>query len=120
MQVIFQCCLQSENDEGSKEKSHSGEFLSGRSTAEDMVRVNQLQEHYRMLCDLRLPEEVASALKGLRVSGPLAIILKPLKKRFKFHFSGNKKTNNPEKPEWYLQQVCFCISSDQPLACNKK
>jgi hypothetical protein len=60
-----------------------------------------------MLCDLRLPEEVASALKGLRVSDPLAIILKPLKKRFNFHFSGNKKTNNPEKPEWYLQQVCI-------------
>jgi hypothetical protein len=81
------------------------EFLAGKSTAEDMIRVNQLQEHYRTLCDLRLPENVASALTGLRPSDPLEIILAPLKKRFKFHFSGNKKTNNPEKPEWYLQQV---------------
>ena len=70
-----------------------------------MLRVNQLQERYRMLCDLRLPEEITSNLSGLRTSDPLAVILRPLKKRFQFHFSGNKKTNNPEKPEWYLQQV---------------
>jgi len=33
------------------------------------------------------------------------VVLRPLKKRFKYHFCGNKKTNNPVKPEWYLQQV---------------
>jgi hypothetical protein len=70
-----------------------------------MLRVNQLQEHYRMLCDFRLPDRVASTLAGLRSSDPLSILVRPLKMRFKFHFSGNKKTNNPEKPEWYLQQV---------------
>jgi hypothetical protein len=52
-----------------------------------------------------LPEDISLNLTGLRPSDPLAIILKPLKKRFQFHFTGNKKTNNPEKPEWYLQQV---------------
>ena len=81
---------------------HSSEVL-GR--LEDMSRVHQLQDHFRMLCDLRLPEGVATNLTGLRTSDPISIILKPLKKRFQFHFTGNKKTNNPEKPEWYLQQV---------------
>jgi hypothetical protein len=36
---------------------------------------------------------------------PSEILLKPLRKRFRFHFQGKMKTNNLVRPEWYLQQV---------------
>jgi len=32
-------------------------------------------------------------------------LVEPLKKRFYFHFYGERHTNNPEKPEWYFTQV---------------
>ena len=32
-------------------------------------------------------------------------LAEPLKKRFYFHFYGDRHTNNPEKPEWYFTQV---------------
>ncbi|XP_068762247.1 RAD50-interacting protein 1-like [Montipora capricornis] len=42
---------------------------------------------------------------------PLDWLLKPLRKRFHFHFYGNKQTNNPEKPEWYFTQVLNWIKN---------
>ncbi|XP_062567477.1 RAD50-interacting protein 1-like [Saccostrea cucullata] len=36
---------------------------------------------------------------------PIQHLVTPLHKRFKFHFYGNKQTNNWEKPEWYFGQV---------------
>ena len=36
---------------------------------------------------------------------PSETLLRPLRKRFRFHFWGQKKTNNLVRPEWYLQQV---------------
>ncbi|XP_066291124.1 RAD50-interacting protein 1-like isoform X4 [Branchiostoma lanceolatum] len=36
---------------------------------------------------------------------PLQLLLKPLRKRFKFHFTGSKQTNALDKPEWYLTQI---------------
>ena len=41
---------------------------------------------------------------------PLRLLLQPLKKRFCFHFTGNKQTNDINKPEWYLTQVINWIS----------
>lgn len=41
---------------------------------------------------------------------PMQFILNPLKKRFKFHFFGNKPTNNLSKPEWYLSQALSWVS----------
>nr|CAG4650082.1 EOG090X04F1 [Sida crystallina] len=32
-------------------------------------------------------------------------LLHPLKKRFAYHFSGNRPTNKRDKPEWYLRQI---------------
>ncbi|GAB1607404.1 RAD50-interacting protein 1-like [Argonauta hians] len=40
---------------------------------------------------------------------PLQLMLKPLKKRFKYHFYGNRQTNSLEKPEWYFTQVLAWI-----------
>lgn len=36
---------------------------------------------------------------------PVRALAQPLQKRFRFHFTGDRKTNVPFKPEWYLQQV---------------
>ena len=33
------------------------------------------------------------------------ILMKPFETRFKFHFLLNRKTNNYEKPEWFLNQI---------------
>lgn len=35
---------------------------------------------------------------------PMQFILNPLRKRFRFHFFGDKPTNNLSKPEWYFSQ----------------
>nr|XP_022318447.1 RAD50-interacting protein 1-like isoform X1 [Crassostrea virginica] len=40
---------------------------------------------------------------------PIQHLVDPLRKRFKFHFYGNKQTNNWEKPEWYFGQVLSWI-----------
>ncbi|XP_069485228.1 RAD50-interacting protein 1 [Ambystoma mexicanum] len=42
---------------------------------------------------------------------PMQIMLAPLQKRFRFHFTGNKQTNVPSKPEWYLTQILMWIKN---------
>nr|XP_009858853.2 RAD50-interacting protein 1-like [Ciona intestinalis] len=36
---------------------------------------------------------------------PFQLLLRPLKRRFIFHFTGTKPTNVIHKPEWYLTQI---------------
>ena len=43
--------------------------------------------------------------EDLKVSHPMKLMLKPLRKRFKYHFLGSKTTNNPAKPEWFTTQL---------------
>ena len=38
-------------------------------------------------------------------------LLKPLRKRFLFHFLGSKSTNNPAKPEWWTTQLVLWATS---------
>ncbi|KAE8616301.1 hypothetical protein XENTR_v10008770 [Xenopus tropicalis] len=42
---------------------------------------------------------------------PIQIMLSPLQKRFRYHFTGNKQTNVLSKPEWYLTQVLMWIGN---------
>ncbi|XP_026532983.1 RAD50-interacting protein 1 isoform X1 [Notechis scutatus] len=42
---------------------------------------------------------------------PMQIMLAPLQKRFKYHFTGNRQTNVLTKPEWYLTQVLMWIGN---------
>ena len=46
---------------------------------------------------------------------PIQIMLKPIKKRFYYHFCGNKKTNNLQKPEWYLTQCLVWLKNALPF-----
>ncbi|XP_053110588.1 RAD50-interacting protein 1 isoform X2 [Hemicordylus capensis] len=42
---------------------------------------------------------------------PIQIMVAPLQKRFKYHFTGNRQTNVLSKPEWYLTQVLMWIGN---------
>ncbi|KAF7647510.1 hypothetical protein LDENG_00171300 [Lucifuga dentata] len=42
---------------------------------------------------------------------PIQIMLLPLVKRFRYHFTGNRQTNSLSKPEWYLTQVLMWIKN---------
>lgn len=39
------------------------------------------------------------------ISEPIALLLKPFRQRFEYHFSGVRQTNRLDKPEWYLTQI---------------
>lgn len=57
---------------------------------------------------------------------PLRLMIKSLRKRFRFHFYGNKQTNSIDKPEWYFAQVLgwirdhmsFLDQRIQPVLCR--
>jgi hypothetical protein len=40
---------------------------------------------------------------------PVSLLVRPLRKRFLFHFYGAKKTNRPDKPEWFFTQALTWI-----------
>jgi hypothetical protein len=71
---------------------------------QDFAKVKKFQKTYSVLNEIRLPETILKQYE-LANTDPALVVLRPLKKRFKFHFCGSKKTNNPVKPEWYMQQV---------------
>lgn len=71
---------------------------------QESKNVEKFQKTYSILQEIQLPEKILKQFELTNVD-PAMVVAKPLKKRFKFHFMGAKKTNNPDKPEWYLQQV---------------
>lgn len=40
---------------------------------------------------------------------PIKILLRPLKKRFAFHFTGSRQTARIDRPEWFLTQTLTWI-----------
>ena len=86
----------------------------GRLGPETDVAVAQFRTRFLLMVRLfgsartkRLAEEEEENLIPAEVlcRFPSEIMLVPLRKRFKFHFSGNRKTNNPVRPEWFLLQT---------------
>uniref|UniRef100_A0A674C104 RAD50-interacting protein 1 n=1 Tax=Salmo trutta TaxID=8032 RepID=A0A674C104_SALTR len=45
------------------------------------------------------------------LSLPVQIMLLPLSKRFRYHFTGNRQTNSLNKPEWFLTQVLMWMAN---------
>lgn len=43
------------------------------------------------------------------LSLPMMQLIKPLKKRFVYHFMGTRQTNRADKPEWYFTQILTWI-----------
>ena len=48
------------------------------------------------LLQVELPEKASGRMSD-QLSILMELVTKPLSKKFKFHFFGNRKTNNPEK-----------------------
>ena len=44
---------------------------------------------------------------------PVKILLRPLKKRFTFHFTGTRQTARIDRPEWFLTQTLTWIKLHQ-------
>uniref|UniRef100_A0A2A4J1C9 RAD50-interacting protein 1 n=1 Tax=Heliothis virescens TaxID=7102 RepID=A0A2A4J1C9_HELVI len=44
---------------------------------------------------------------------PVRVLLRPLKKRFQFHFTGSRQTARIDRPEWFLTQTLTWIKHHQ-------
>ncbi|KAJ8728082.1 hypothetical protein PYW08_016467 [Mythimna loreyi] len=44
---------------------------------------------------------------------PVRVLLRPLKKRFQFHFTGSRQTARIDRPEWFLTQTLTWIKNHQ-------
>uniref|UniRef100_A0A0B6ZWY6 RAD50-interacting protein 1 n=1 Tax=Arion vulgaris TaxID=1028688 RepID=A0A0B6ZWY6_9EUPU len=92
--------------------------------APTVTNVAELKERmgklFKKLLSLQLPDSISLENSGahpllLKIVGikplllPLELMLKPLKKRFRYHFYGQKQTNSLDKPEWYLTQILSWI-----------
>ncbi|XP_058273582.1 RAD50-interacting protein 1 [Hemibagrus wyckioides] len=53
------------------------------------------------------------------LSLPVQIMLQPLSKRFRYHFTGNRQTNSLSKPEWYLTQVLMWMGHNSSFMEEK-
>ncbi|XP_025106000.1 RAD50-interacting protein 1-like [Pomacea canaliculata] len=94
----------------------------------------RLQRLFKKLLHLQLPDSISvetlpsnpllQKIPGMRpLLLPLQLMVKPLKKRFRYHFYGKRRTNSIDKPEWYFTQVLnwirdhwdFLAQNIQPL-----
>ena len=75
------------------------------------VSIQELQELVKNLILIQDRDESDLDNKDdMCVTHPMRVMLKPLRKRFKFHFLGTKTTNNPAKPEWFTTQLTLWAS----------
>ncbi|CAG2052936.1 unnamed protein product [Timema podura] len=92
-------------------------------SAESLQRLQLLSEY---LLQLQLPDsltirpEVTSAflMDFAPLTLPMTLLLRPLKKRFLFHFYGTKQTNRPDKPEWFFTQVLTWIRDHEKFVAQ--
>ncbi|KAL4240718.1 RAD50-interacting protein 1 [Mactra antiquata] len=80
----------------------------------------KMETLFKLLLKLQIPSKLQSEvdqhhptltdIPGIRHPIlPIQLMIKPLRKRFKYHFYGNKQTNDKGKPEWYFTQVLSWI-----------
>ncbi|XP_015512771.2 RAD50-interacting protein 1 [Neodiprion lecontei] len=87
--------------------------LSTTPSLDAMARFSTVTEY---LLQLQLPEETAkpavtsSLLTDfIPVSLPILLLIRPLRRRFIYHFTGAKQTNRLDKPEWFFTQILTWI-----------
>ncbi|XP_043262177.1 RAD50-interacting protein 1 [Colletes gigas] len=68
------------------------------------------------LFHLQLPEDFAKPVVTsvlltdfTPVSLPISLMVRPLRQRFIYHFTGSKLTNRQDKPEWFFTQILTWI-----------
>jgi RAD50-interacting protein 1 len=91
-------------------------------TAEDW---KQSVEKLLLLQEPELEERQDEVLSPCRQSDteetvllPLAVMVKALELRFRYHFEGDKPTNRPEKPEYFLSHITELIGAHSPFFSN--
>ncbi|XP_068132361.1 RAD50-interacting protein 1 [Hyperolius riggenbachi] len=80
-----------------------------------------LESLFSQLLKLQISDELISKPKQMpekfslpsspAIILPMQIMLSPLQKRFRYHFTGNRQTNVLSKPEWYFTQVLMWIGN---------
>ncbi|KAF5402350.1 RAD50-interacting protein 1 [Paragonimus heterotremus] len=85
----------------------SSAFEETDSQKWDDEQLKRLGCFYKRLCSLEITHLNLLLKKPLSdvVSLPMQIILSLLEKRFRYHFTGTRKTNRVDKPEWYMTQI---------------
>ncbi|CAL7948671.1 unnamed protein product [Xylocopa violacea] len=80
---------------------------------ETLMKFKILTEY---LLHLQLPEEPVMPLVTSMlltdftpVSLPVSLLVRPLRQRFIYHFTGSKLTNRQDKPEWFFTQIITWI-----------
>ncbi|KAJ0177152.1 hypothetical protein K1T71_007161 [Dendrolimus kikuchii] len=88
---------------------------------EVLVKFNNLT---RYLFLIQEPEDLTSAtisddfVQEQNPCLPVRILLRPLKKRFTFHFTGSRQTARIDRPEWFLTQTLTWIRDNQAFVNN--
>ncbi|XP_066561611.1 RAD50-interacting protein 1 isoform X2 [Amia ocellicauda] len=82
---------------------------------------SQLELLITQLLSLQASDDLVSEAKQLPLQPglppapplplPVQIMLQPLSKRFRYHFTGSRQTNTLSKPEWYLTQVLMWMGN---------
>ncbi|XP_066262589.1 RAD50-interacting protein 1 [Euwallacea similis] len=85
------------------------------------VNVDKLQLLSEYFLQIEIPRESNLPIDGpsgvlsnfLPPCLPIEMLIQPLRKRFLYHFYGNRKTNRPDRPEWYFTQILTWIRDHQ-------
>ncbi|RNA14139.1 RAD50-interacting 1 [Brachionus plicatilis] len=67
--------------------------------------------YYLLVIDVPFLEEEQDGVCSQ--NSVIETLIKPFEKRFKFHFFTSRKTNDINKPEWYLSQILQWIKEQQ-------
>ncbi|XP_044732584.1 RAD50-interacting protein 1 [Chrysoperla carnea] len=81
----------------------------------------KLQTYCEYLLQIQLPppnEQLQEVPSTYTICLPIQLLIRPLKKRFQYHFYGNKQTNRSDKPEWYMTQILTWIRDHQQFIQN--
>ncbi|KAK6623999.1 hypothetical protein RUM44_010857 [Polyplax serrata] len=76
--------------------------------------LNSFQTLTQYLIEIQIDREEEISPSTLTIefeplSLPMMQLIKPLKKRFVYHFMGTRQTNRADKPEWYFTQILTWI-----------
>ncbi|XP_046389065.1 RAD50-interacting protein 1 [Ischnura elegans] len=95
-------------------------FVGGNISLESppVESLHRFQKLAELLLQLQIPEKlggVSPVVSSVLLTEfalpplPIRLLLRPLAKRFAYHFRGPRKTNRLDRPEWYLTQILTWI-----------
>ncbi|XP_034830653.1 RAD50-interacting protein 1 [Maniola hyperantus] len=86
--------------------------------------LNKFSNLTRYLLLIQEPRDLMAAsvstdfIQGQDPCLPVRVLLRPLKKRFAFHFTGSRQTARIDRPEWFLTQTLTWIKDHQEFVKN--